>query len=355
MKYCFFRMGLDCPGVSACFRGMYESMFSGLRRAGDEVILALDSPDNSCDVLVVPLGGGQDRTAARAMTAFAGPVVVYAPSARSWFRANYLRRWRDRIVLAYGTDESDLSRASYAQLTIPYLRLPFASDPEVMRPLGIEPLFDVVFVANANSGTGRYRFMDALFARVDKDRVLLVGPGWERYGVPAQSIAWGPLLNAVYGLGRVCVNLHNEVQSLGETVQLDANNRLFDLAMAGRPQVSNAPQVVGRYFAQTEVLAYAEPEPWADAVARLLADRDWASSLGSMARARAMQDHTWDIRAKRLTQAILEAASGRFEMTHRARSPMRVRDTLLPPYGPAESVKKMSRRVRRVFGGGDRQ
>ncbi|PKQ29495.1 MAG: hypothetical protein CVT60_05040 [Actinobacteria bacterium HGW-Actinobacteria-10] len=352
MRYCFFRMGLDHPGVQEWFGGMYESMFAALRRCGHDVILSLDAPDVSCDVLVVPMGGGQDRTTARAMAAFPGPVVVYAPSARSWFRTDYLRRWRDRLVLAYGTDASDFSAESYASLGIPYLHLPFASDPEVMHPLDVETCHDVVFVGNANSGTGRYRFIDELVGRVGKERLLLIGPGWERYDVHPRSMAWGPDLNKVYAQSRVCVNLHNDEQCLGGDVQEDANNRLFDLAMAGRPQVSNAPLVVERYFAPDEVLAYSDPGEWADAVERLLQDPVAASSLGMAARTRALRDHTWDARARVLSEAISNAVGVSAGATRGGWSVMRMRDTLLPPYSSGELVAKVARRLRRVMGRG---
>jgi hypothetical protein len=286
------------------------------------------------------------------MAAFSGPVVVYTPSARSWFRAGYLRRWNDRIVLAYGTDASTYTTRRYAELGIPYLHLPFGSDPKVMHSLHLDPVFDVVFVANANSGIGRQRFMDALMKRIDPDRMLLIGPGWERYGVPAQSIAWGPLLNVVYGLGRVCVNLHNDEQSLGGDRQIDANNRLFDLAMAGMPQVCNAPEVVARYFAQDEVPSYAEPPEWVEAVVQLVADTAAASAVAVAAQVRARREHTWDARAMTLAVAV-EGAIEASRSHPNARpwvSVMRLRDTMLPPYGPAEFARKIVRRAGRAFG-----
>jgi hypothetical protein len=354
VKYCFYKMGLDSPSVDTWFRGMYDSMFESLRRAGHEVLLTMDAPDDSCDVLVAPLGGGQDQSTARAMAASSGPVVVYVPSARSWFRTDYLRRWNGRVVLAYGTDASDYSRRRYGELGIPYLHLPFGSDPRVMHPLQLEPQFDVVFVANANSGIGRQRFIDALMKRIEPDRMQLVGPGWERYGVPAQSVAWGPLLNALYGLGRVCVNLHNDEQSLGGTVQVDANNRLFDLAMAGRPQVCNAPAVVEHYFSQEEVPSYADPDAWAEAVVSLVSNAAAASAVAGAAQARALREHTWDARTMILDAAVEEAVRGRRSSVEAGAcaGAMRLRDTLLPPYSAAELAGRVSRRARRVLGGG---
>jgi spore maturation protein CgeB len=196
--------------------------------------------------------------------------------------------------------------------------------------------------------------MDELLKRVESSRVLLVGPGWERYGVPTQSIAWGPLLNAVYGLGRVCVNLHNDEQSLGGEVQVDANNRLFDLAMAGRPQVCNAPAVVERYFSQDEVPSYADPDTWAEAVVRLVSDTTAASGVANAAQSRARREHTWDARAITLAAAVEDAIGRRAprSITNGWVGATRVRDTMLPAYGPAELARKIGRRIGRVF---DRQ
>ena len=208
----FFLLGLNHPAVNAWFRGMYESFFQALEALGCRVTYSDVHPNKDADVLVVPIGGGQDRSSAQAMQAFGGPVILYVDAATEWFRKGFLERWRDRILFAYGCDASEFSPRMYAQLGISYYHLPFASNPAVMRPLGLPKLYDVVFVGNAGSGTGRHSYAESLMQAAHSRKVLFIGPGWERYGFPSQCIAWGELLNVVYNLAHICVNICNDEQ-----------------------------------------------------------------------------------------------------------------------------------------------
>lgn len=334
----FFKLGLDAPTTRAWFSGVYGAFFEALRRSGCEVALSFSTPLPAADVLVVPLGGGQDQDAARAMAAFPGPVVLYAPASRGWFRQDYLERWRHKILFAFGADESHYARRCYAQLGIPYHGLPLASDPAVMRPLGLEPRYDAVFVGDAQ-GARKMPFASAVAEALGPERVLLVGPGWDALGFPAQSIAWGSLLNVVYNLARVCLNIHAEGQYDEPEARLDANNRLFDLAMAGRCQVSNGHAVVSRYFDRTETATADTPSEFADLVRHFVAHPAEANALGQAARSKSLAAHTWDHRA-RLLVGWLEDGLAAWDpkgLSDRSRPDIgQLRDIYLPPYGPRE-------------------
>lgn len=347
VKLAFFRMGLDEPHVNAWFGGMYGAYFDALARVGCQAALAGDSELQRADALVVPLGGGQDQAAARAMAAFGGPVVLYVPSAQVWFRSGFLDRWRHQILFAYGTDAAPATRRRYRDLGLVYHTMPFASDPSVMRPLDVGEVFDVVFVANARSGAGRHAYVEALLAELGRDRVLLVGPGWEGLGYPSQSVAWGPLLNAIYNLGRVCVNVHNLEQWSTPSLRLDANNRLFDLAMAERPQVCVASATAAEFFTRDEMAVADTPQEFVSEVDRLLADPKERRAMAVRARERAMRDHSWDPRARAFA-GWLQSGSDERKTHDRARGVSalwRLRDTMLPPYGPREIAEKLARRA----------
>ena len=66
----FWKLGLDNRQINAWFGGMYRSFFRALERAGAKVTLSSLVPDREADVLVVPVGGGQDRISAQAMEGF---------------------------------------------------------------------------------------------------------------------------------------------------------------------------------------------------------------------------------------------------------------------------------------------
>lgn len=344
----FWKLGLENPRLNAWFGGIYRSFFQALERAGTKVTLSMLAPDREADVLVVPAGGGQDSSSAQAMSGFQGPSVLYVPSGQAWFRRSFLERWREYILFTYGTDFSSLTPSLYETVGIKYHCLPFASDPAVMRPLDLSKLYDVVFVGNAGSGTGRHQYVQALMKAANNLRVLLIGPGWERYGYPFQCLAWGDLLNLVYNAAYICVNILNDEQKRGAQTRLDANHRLFDLAMAGCFQVSNAPQVVRRYFDGSEALAFDTPEEWVTAILYYLAHPSQTDSYRVAARRRVLAEHTWDHRATRfikLVRSSLDDWRKEPRTTSLLLSAGRYRDTILPSYGVTKMVRRAGSRL----------
>jgi hypothetical protein len=350
----FFKFGLDHPAVNAWFRGMYFSFFKALEEDGCCVTYTDVKPNSKADVLIVPMGGGQDQASARAMQEFGGPVVLYVGAADYWFRRGFLERWRDRILFIYGMDCSEFSEKTFAELGFTYYHIPFASNPDVMRPLGLPKLYDVAFVGNAGSGSGRHRYMAPLLRAMNDHKVLLVGPGWERYGFPSQSIAWGEMLNIIYNLAHICINILNDEQQKGFDKRLDANNRLFDLAMAGCFQISNATQLVRCYFDESEVLAVDPPEEWVSTILYYLKHPLEAEPYRQAARKRALEEHTWKQRAEQFSLAIRENLSvwqpSRPRITGWNRA-IQLRDTILPPYGLREGVDKLKRKMGRFIKG----
>jgi GT2 family glycosyltransferase/spore maturation protein CgeB/Tfp pilus assembly protein PilF len=331
----FWKLNLENQHINAWFGGIYDSFFRALKRSGAKVTLSMTAPDSKADVLVVPIGGGQDRLAAQAMSDFQGPTILYVPPGQSWFRREYIDRWREYILFAYSTDFSNLSPRLYKTIGIDYHCFPFASDPSVMRPLDdIPKLYDVVFVGNPGSGTGRHKYFEALMKRASEIKIQLIGPGWERYGYPFRSVAWGNLLNQIYNTARVCVNVLNDEQKL-ERNQLDANHRLFDLAMAGCLQVCNAPQVVREYFDETEVPASDNPEEWVSKILHYLEHPAETHERQIAARRRALAEHTWEHRATMFMELIgssLNNWNKKPQLKSFGLSIGRYRDAALPPY-----------------------
>ena len=346
----FFKLGLNQPTVDTRFRLMYNSFFHALEELGCCVTYCESKPNKDANVLVVPLGDGQDKSSALAMGVFGGPIILYSSPAAEWFRRGFLNRWRDRILFAYGFDVSEFSASMYARLGIPYYHLPFASTPSVMRPLGLQKMYDVAFVGSAGSGTGRHSYIGPLMRAIRSRKVLLIGPGWEAYGFPPQFIAWGDLLNIVYNVTHICINISNDEEKIGPDRRLDANNRLFDLAMAGCFQISNAPQVVRCYFDETEVVAVDPPDEWVAKIMYYLDHPSETEVFCVAARSRALAEHTWQHRAKQFLKMIQNHLPAWQESRTKTSQWVKIArqcDTILSPYGVHKAISKLQRKLKR--------
>lgn len=304
LKIDFYKLGLEQPNINTWFGGMYKSFFSALRECGCVVTYSEQSPNMEADVLIIPMGGGQDKDSVRAMNHFNGPVIMNIGAADYWFKKELLKRWKERILFMYGTDLSFFSVQQGKSIGISYYHFPFGSNPQVMRPLSLAKLYDITFVANADSGLGRRKFIAPLLKAAKSHKVLLLGSGWEEFGYPVQSIAWGETLNAIYNMSAICINIANEEQNEGNQKRQDANNRLFDLGMAGCFQVSNAKNLVRNYFSTKEVVVADSPAEWVDTIMYYLKHPDEMIPFRNAAYKRAIQDHTWRQRAEYFLEKI---------------------------------------------------
>jgi len=294
----FFRMGMSAPDVALRFMGIYQAQFRGLEAAGARVHFTLDRPDPAADFTVC---SANSADLARAAAETNKPLIVYAPPADQWFDRPLLEQLRGRILFVYGPFTSQSTADHYRQLGLDFHTLPFAADPDLMRPLHLPSQYDVVFLGGLHHRQNYQPFIEPLLAKIPIDRLLFIGTGWKKYGIPPQSVAYGPLVNILYNLGRVCINFHAPEQMRGPADQLDVNNRLFDLAMAGCVQVCDNPQAVASFFTPAEIFAEATPGAWVARVLDCLALPD--SQLAPRrhaARAKALAQHTWTHRGRTL-------------------------------------------------------
>ncbi len=289
----FFRMGMPRSSVRARFLGLYQAQIRGLREAGAVAEFVEDQPRAEYDVTVVtPTPRVADiDTVVRCLDS---PIVLYVPPASLWFQARVLRRIASRVLFAYGTFKSARTSHAYAQVNIPYYQLPFGTDPQMMRPLHTPKFYDVVFIGGLDHRRGYQPYIEPLLHHIPLDRSLYIGSGWERYGIPSQQVAYGPMVCLIYNSARLCLNFHSMEQTRGDDIQLDLNNRIFDLAACGCAQVCDNPLAVQSCFSQDEVVTAATPQEWVQRVFELLKMDDInLTRLGERARQRVIQDHTW--------------------------------------------------------------
>jgi glycosyltransferase involved in cell wall biosynthesis len=306
MQICFYFPSLKNSQNNSQFRGMYTSFLNGIEKQGVKTLLTSELNQIEGDILVLIIGGGYEPIAARAMHKFKGPVIFYVHHTYICFYKSFLKRWQSRILFTYSTDFANLSFDKYASVGVKYYHFPFASDPLQFYPVNIEKKYDIAFLGHASSGQGRYRYIEPLIAYVKKNNldILLAGSGWEKYGYPFQIISHGKLLNIVYNMSKICINIHNDRQYLGMNYEMDANNRVFDLALAGCCQVSNGENMIIKYYDKDEVITADDPEEWIKKIDYYLNHPEERDRVGKKALERSLKEHTWDVRGKEFVNII---------------------------------------------------
>jgi len=308
MQICFYFPSLKNDQNSAIFGSMYSSFFTQLETLGLRVKFTTDLHEIEGDILVVGVGGGGETTAAKAMNRFKGPVIINLYNAYLGFNKPFLKRWSNRILFAYNTDFSRLNSEKCSSVDIKFFDIPFASDEKVFYPLNLEKKYDIAFLGNANSGFGRERYIEQLvsYAKSKKLKVFLAGAGWEKFGFPYQIVKHGSAANEIYNLAKICVNIHNDRQYAGIDKEMDANNRLFDLAMSQTCQIANGKEMIAKYFSKDEVITADAPNDWLNMIDYYLNNDSEREVIAINARNRALADHTWDKRATEFIRIINE-------------------------------------------------
>lgn len=336
MKIAFYKMGLQNPIVNTQFSGMYTDFFAALSKYKNtrvELINHLDKV-NMFDYLVVPMGDGQEQDSCKAMAKFKGPVILYVQPAHNWFKKSLLLRWKRNIAFVYGTDVSDYSPTMYQSIGMQYLHMPFASNSSVFYPLVMPKIYDVIFVGNSDSGSGRLAYIRALLKKAKNKgwKVMLLGSGWENLGFPRSSIPHGSVLNLLYNSAKVCINVSNHEQILGKQKCLDANNRLFDIAMSGSCQVSNGTQLIRHYFSYSEVPTAESIPQWLELIENCLLSSKKRTILAKRSQKKAKAFHTWDNRAEDFLHMLkIAKPSWKQSLTTENTVSLRLLDMYLPP------------------------
>lgn len=299
MKICFYFPSLANDQNHSIFGSMYKSFFNSIEELGHIVTFTTDFESINGDILITNIGSGYEKTAAKAMLSYNGPVVLSTYNAYINFNPTFLKRWKSRILFAYNPDYASLNFKKYNSLGIPYLHLPLASDPEIFKPLLEEKKYDISFLGNAHSGYGREKYIQKLieYSKRKNLNLFLAGAGWEKFGYTAHIVNHGYQTNQIYNQSKVCINIHNDRQYAGIDKEMDANNRLFDLAMAGCCQVSNGHEMIKKYFSQEEIATADNPDEWIELIDYYLSNQEERSNLGDKARLRAITEHTWEKRA----------------------------------------------------------
>src|ERR671936_496944 len=182
----------------------------------------------------------------------------------------------------------------------------WAADPELFRPLAVEKEADVFFYGYGDKfrrdwmralvGEPSRRLPEVDFALGGRDfqgdtgRARLIG-----------DVPFNPFNRAIAG-ARINLNITRRAHA---GLFASSTARPFELAMAGAAIVSNPYEGIERWFEPGQELLVAHDENEATSLyGELLADKGAAEELGRRARERALDEHTYAHRARRLLDLV---------------------------------------------------
>jgi hypothetical protein len=182
----------------------------------------------------------------------------------------------------------------------------WASDPELFRPLGVEKEVDVFFYGYGDKfrrewmrelvGEPSRRLEDVDFALGGEDFQGDIGRARTLGVIPFNAF------NRAIGAARVSLNVTRRAHA---TVRASSTARPFELAMAGATIVSNPVEGIETWFEPgRELLVVRDADEATAAYRELLADPAQAEELGARARERALDEHTYAQRARRLLDLV---------------------------------------------------
>jgi hypothetical protein len=182
----------------------------------------------------------------------------------------------------------------------------WAADPELFKPLPVEKEYDVFFYGYGDKfrrewmrelvGEPSRRLPEVDFALGGEDFKGDVGRARPLGVIPFNAF------NSAISASRVALNVTRRAHA---TVRASSTARPFELAMAGAAIVSNPQEGIETWFEPGRELLVVEDADGATAAYReLLGDPGAAEELGARARERALDEHTYAHRARRLLELI---------------------------------------------------
>jgi spore maturation protein CgeB len=182
----------------------------------------------------------------------------------------------------------------------------WAADPDLFRPLAVEKDVDVFFYGYGDKfrrewirelvGEPSRRLEDVDFAVGGEDFRGDIGRARTLGVIPFNAF------NRAISAARVSLNVTRRAHA---TVHASSTARPFELAMAGAAIVSNPVEGIETWFEPgRELLVVGDADDATTAYRKLLGDPAQAEELGARARERALDEHTYAHRARRLLELV---------------------------------------------------
>jgi spore maturation protein CgeB len=182
----------------------------------------------------------------------------------------------------------------------------WGADPDLFRPLDVEKRSDVFFYGYGDKfrrewmrelvGEPSRRLPEAAFALGGRDFRGDTGDARLLGDVPFNAF------NEAISASRISLNMTRRTHA---TVYASSTARPFELAMAGATIVSNPVEGLERWLEPAgEVVVVGDADDAVESYRSLLDDPGAAAELGRRARERALDEHTYLARARRLLELV---------------------------------------------------
>jgi spore maturation protein CgeB len=204
-------------------------------------------------------------------------------------------------VFAAGTD---VAGRLADHLRRPIAVIPLAADPSIYRPVQSRDQYraNVVF---AGTATAR---RETLLAGLVEFGLALWGPGWRKTSLRDYCRGEVPTTETyvrAYAGASVAINIHHQVGNNGAKPESYLNQRVFELASIGVPQVVDRRGDLERHFeVGTHLLVFDTGEELKELVRAALQDFAASETLGLAARKAVLGGHTYMHRMKDILDRV---------------------------------------------------
>lgn len=206
-------------------------------------------------------------------------------------------------------DDLRYTKEMYEEIArkMPLLSVPFSVNPMIYYPLpNTEKILDFIFLASLNKDKWN-RYIDYLSNIVQKNNSILLGPGWRHYKVkdinPHRD-------RALYAMSKVGLNLHLDFQIFSKN---HLNERTYQLAACGVPQVIDNPALLNEHFEGDCFFVSESPEEYERNFQYALEDRNEATKRAMNAMQEVYKKHTIFQRMKKLVDDIKSIKAGTYK------------------------------------------
>ncbi len=200
--------------------------------------------------------------------------------------------------------------------------LPVACDPDEHKPVQLSSDQYRRYAADVSFAGSAYLNRRRIFATLTDLPVRLWGPGWTDTALAPLAAEGGRSFDLeemvrIFAASRINLNLHSasHVETLDPNPDY-VNPRTFELASCGAFQLSDVRDPLPDLFRPDEVVTFTDVRELRELIAHFLARDDERVAVVSRARTRALAEHTYAHRVRRmmhdtLSPELIAAASAR--------------------------------------------